>query len=107
MIEATFDICARHTNMVQLMGMQAEMVGDWQTKTSEPIHALLKTFLEEGVRTGALRPLDTFTTAVVVYGMVNSALLQCFVFEGGRNQSKYIDVLVDAVNHWLINPDLL
>lgn len=107
MIEASFDVCARHTNMVQLMGLQAEMVGDWHNKTSEPIHALLMNFLEEGVRTGALRPVDTYAAAVLVYGMVNSALLQCFVVEGGRNQQRYIDVLVDAVTHWLINPKLL
>jgi TetR/AcrR family fatty acid metabolism transcriptional regulator len=107
MIEATFDICARHTNMVQLMGVQAELVGDWQTKASAPIYEVLKAFIEEGIALGALRPVDAATAAVAVYGMVNGALLQCFVIEGGRRQAEYIDTLVDALTHWLVNPALL
>ena len=107
MIEATFDICARHTNMVQLMGMQAELIGDWHTRASEPIYAVLKGFLEEGIARGALRPVDTSAAAVVIYGMVNGALLQCFVVEGGEHQAQYIEALVDALNHWLVNPKLL
>ena len=29
MMEGAFDICARHDNMVQSMGMQAEMIPEW------------------------------------------------------------------------------
>ncbi len=107
MIEATFAICARHTNMVQLMGVQAELVGKWDMEAPASIFEVLKAFLEEGIQIGALRPVDSATAAVVIYGMVNGALLQCFVVEEGTRQAEYIDALVDALNRWLVNPDLL
>jgi AcrR family transcriptional regulator len=107
MIKASFDICARHTEMVQLMGMQAEMVGDWKTTVPAPIQEALKAFLEEAMSVGAIREIDTEKAAVVLYGMVNSALLQCFTKEGGKDQDGYIDLLVDAVLRWLVNPNLL
>lgn len=106
MLEAAFSICATHTNMVQLMGLQAEMIGHW-AKVPAPILEALKAFLEEGKAKGALRPVDAEIAAVAVYGMVNGALLQCFLIEGGLHQRRYIDTLVDAVNNWLVNPDLL
>ena len=107
MIEASFEICSRHSNMVQLMGVQMGQVGDWGVEPPAPIYETLKAFLEEGITAGALRPVDPSTTAVAIYGMVNGALQQCFVAEGGERQAEYIDTLVDAVNRWLVNPDLL
>ena len=107
MIEATFDICARHTNMVQLMGVQPELLGDWKSQASPTIYEVLKAFLEEGIALGALRPVDTTAAPVIVYGMVNGALLQCFVVEDGRNQAQYIDAVVDAITHYLVNPTLI
>lgn len=107
MIEATFDICARHTNMVQLMGAQPELMGDWKSLGTPGIYAALRAFLEEGIALGAIRSVDLDVAPVVVYGMVNGVLLQCFVVEGGLHQAKYIDSVVDAINHYLVNPALL
>jgi len=107
MLEASFAICARHTEMVQLMGMQAEMVGDWKSTVPAPIQDAMKAFLDEAMAAGAIRPIDTEKAAVILYGMVNGALLQCFSKDGGRDQECYIDILVDAIARWLINPDLL
>lgn len=107
MIEASFEICTRHSNMVQLMGVQMETVGDWTAKAPAPIFEALRGFLEEGIALGAIRKVDPATTAVAVYGMVNGALQQCFVVENGERKAEYIDTLVDAITHWLVNPDLL
>jgi hypothetical protein len=107
MIEASFKVCARHTELVQLMGMQAEMLGDWHSQVPAPILEALRTFLHEAMEAGSIRRVDTEAAAVVLFGMVNSALLQCFCHEGGQHQQRYIDLLVDAVQRWLINPDLI
>jgi AcrR family transcriptional regulator len=107
MIEGAFDICARHNNMVQLMGMQAEMVGKWPSAPPPPIYAALKDFLDKGVAQGSLRAVDTAAAAVAVYGMVNGALLHCFGVEQGKSQQLYVDTLVDAVTRWLVKPELL
>ena len=72
-----------------------------------PAGKAFSALLDEAIAAGSIRPLDTARAAVVLYGMVNSALLQCFVNEGGEGQEQYIDLLVDAVERWLINPDSL
>jgi AcrR family transcriptional regulator len=107
MIEASFNVCARHTELVQLLGMQAEMLGEWKSQPPEPIKEALKTFLDEALAAGSIRPVDTEATATILFGMVNSALLQCFCNNGGQGQQEYIDLLVDAVQRWLLNPALL
>lgn len=106
MIEATFNVCARHTEMVQLLGMQAEMLGEWKSQPPEPIRGAIKTFLDEAIEAGSIRQVDTEAASTIIYGMVNSALLQCFCNNGGQGQQAYIDLLVDALQHWLINPAL-
>ncbi|MEP6775527.1 MAG: TetR/AcrR family transcriptional regulator [Chloroflexota bacterium] len=106
MIEGAFDICARHDNMVQLMGMQAEMIGKWPSAPPPPIYDSLKTFLDQGVAQGSLRPVDTKAAAVAVYSMVNGTLLHCFGVEQGKYQQLYIDTLVDSINRWLVKPGL-
>ena len=106
MMEGAFDICARHNNMVQLMGMQAEMIGKWPSAPPPPIYAALKAFLDEGVAQGSLRPVDTTAAAVALYAMVNGTLLHCFGSEQGKHKALYIDTLVDAINCWLVKPGL-
>jgi hypothetical protein len=107
LIEAAFDICARHTEMVQLMGMQAEMIGEHRPEPNPPIYAAMKAFLDECRAAGAVRDVDTQAAAVLAYGMVNGALQQCFMIEGGKNRSVYVDALTDAIEHWLVKPELL
>jgi AcrR family transcriptional regulator len=106
-IEAAFDICARHTEMVQLMGMQAEMIGEHRPQPSPPIYGVMKAFFDEGRAAGTIREVNTEAVAVLTYGMFNGALQQCFVVEGGKNRRVYIDALADAVQQWLVKPELL
>ena len=106
MMEGAFDICARHNNMVQLMGMQAEMIGKWPSAPPPPIYEALKALLDEGVAQGSLRPMDTKAAAVAAYAMVNGTLLHCFGSEQGKHKELYIDTLVDAINRWLVKPEL-
>jgi hypothetical protein len=60
--------------------------------------------LEEGIRAGEIRPVDPKAAAIIAFGMVNQALVQCFVQEDGRDQQRYIDALIDALENWLL-PD--
>lgn len=104
LVEKSFAICAEHRDMVQLMGMQPEAVGEWYDQDHGLVAQALQVMLEEGVRAGELRPVDPKPAAVIAFGMVNQALLQCFVHEGGRDQERYIDALIDAFESWLL-PD--
>src|SRR5436305_139887 len=68
MIEASFKVCARHTELVQLLEMQAEMLGEWQSQPPEPIRVAIKTFLDDAIAAGALRQVDTEIASTIIYG---------------------------------------
>lgn len=103
-VEAAFAQCEQHTDMVQFMGMQPELIGDWNAQDHGLIVDALEAMFEEAIAVGAFRPVDPHTAAVVSFGMVNQALLQCYVLEQGHNKQAYIDTLVDALEQWLL-PD--
>jgi AcrR family transcriptional regulator len=102
LIEKSFAICAEHQEMVQLMGLQPETVGEWHGHDHGLVWQALQVVFEEGIRAGEVRPVDPKAAAVIAFGMVNQALLQCFVVEGGRDQERYIDALVYALEQWLL-----
>ncbi len=108
LIEACFKLCEQHTEMIQLMGLQPEMIGDWHEHKNEgKIGQAVKLFFDEAVAVGAFRPIDTYSASIIAFGMVESALKQCFVVERGKDRQRYIDTLVDTFEHWLVKPELL
>lgn len=104
-IEAAFALCEQHTDMVQLMGMQPEQIGDWYDQDGSRVVQALQGMFEEAIAAGAFRPVDARAAATISFGMVNQALIQCFALEGGKEKQRYIDTLVDALEHWLLLDD--
>jgi AcrR family transcriptional regulator len=104
-IEAAFALCEQHTDMVQLMGMQPEQIGEWYDQDGSKVVQALQVMFEEAIAIGAFRPVDAKAAAVISFGMVNQALLQCFVQEGGKDKQRYIEALVDAMEEWLLDDD--
>lgn len=102
LVEKSFAICAEHREMVQLMGMQPEMVGDWHEYDSGLVTQALEAMFEEAARSGDIRPIDPKPAAAIAFGMVDQALIQCFVQGDGRDQQRYIVALVDALETWLL-----
>jgi len=104
-VEAAFAQCELHTDMIQFMGMQPELIGDWNAQDHGLIVEALEGLFEEAIAAGAFRQVDPHAAAVVSFGMVNQALLQCYVQENGQNKQLYIDTLVDAFEEWLLADD--
>lgn len=110
LISAAFEVCTHQMENVQLMGLQPQGVG----KLGDNGHGegllmqrAIQAFLEDGIAAGVFRPLDTEVVAQLAFGMVHTALHQCFDLNGGKNQERYIDALVDATENWFIKPELL
>ncbi len=112
LIEACFAVCIQHTERIQLMGLPPQVVGEiYKGKSfdkSSPIMAQgIKIWLDEAISAGVFRPTDTEAAAVLAYGVVASALEQCFNVENGARQQLYIDMLVDLFERWLLRPEYL
>jgi TetR/AcrR family fatty acid metabolism transcriptional regulator len=107
LVEACFKLCEQHRDVIQLMGLQPEMIGDWHEEDQGKIAMAVKAFFDEAVALGAFRPMDTYAASIIAFGMVDYALRQCFVAERGKNRERYINTLVDAFEQWLVKPELL
>jgi AcrR family transcriptional regulator len=105
LVEKSFTICSGHQEMVQLMGMHPEMIGEWNAHDHGLIWQALQMMFEEGIKSGEIRPVDPKAAALIAYGMVNQTLIQCFVHENGENQKRYIEALIDTFERWLIPGD--
>jgi hypothetical protein len=93
--------------MIQMMGLQPQEIGGWEKTISDPIQIGIKTFFDEAIALGYMRPIDSQAASVLAFGMVSDALYQCFNVEGGKSVSRYIDALVDLLDHWLLLPQYL
>ena len=107
LIEAAFGLCAEQTEMVQLMGVQPELIGALHTHSGGRVQQALKVMFDKARAAGAFRRVDTRAASVLAYGMVHQALVQCFIVESGKNEALYKDALADALEQWLVRPELL
>lgn len=107
LIQSCFELCGRQTEMIQMMGVQAQEVGGWESKVPGLIQQALEVYFAEAVAAGSFRPVDSHVAATIAFGMVQSALYQCFLAEGGAEPARYVEALVDAMEHWLVNPELI
>lgn len=112
LIEACFAACVQHTERIQLMGLPPQVVGENQInksfdKSAPTMVQGIKNWLDEAVKEGVFRPINTQVAAVISYGMVSAALEQSFNVENGANQQAYIDTLVDILSRWILSPEYL
>jgi AcrR family transcriptional regulator len=105
MIKACFDVCARQTQLVQMMSLTPQTVGnikDREFQNPVGLLTMVQQFLESGIAAGAFRPVDTEIAAVMIHGVVERSLHQCFEVDGGHNQERYITAIVDMFIHYII-----
>jgi AcrR family transcriptional regulator len=106
LIQSCFELCGRQTEMIQMMGVQPQEVGDWGPKVPGLIQQALEVFFTEGIADGSFRNVDAHAAAIIAFGMVQGSLHQCFLAEGGAEPARYVEALVDAMEKWLANPEL-
>lgn len=111
-VESSFKACIEHTERVQLMGLPPQVMGEiYHSKHLDhkgPImEQAIKNWLDEAIKDGVFRPVDTKAAAVISYSMVSGALEQCFQVENGNNQELYINILVEAFERWMLHPEFL
>ncbi len=106
LVEACFEQCRQQSDMVQVMGVSPQMVGELQPKEGNLIIQAISVFLQEGIEQGSFRPIDPEVGAAMAFGMVHQALSQCFDYNEGQNQKRFINAVVDAFEHWLLPENL-
>ena len=66
--------------------------------------AAIEVQLEDGVRRGLITPMNTRVAAVVQYGLVESALRECFLRRKGADEALYIQEVTACLSAYLGYP---
>jgi AcrR family transcriptional regulator len=104
MIDAVFRHCDEHKQQVGLLRLHLDPeteVARWAKFSNQFIDALTP-FFQDGMDRGVFNPMPAEMAARLMFGLVDSAIHQCFVLEGGARQEEYKSGLVTIIERTLI-----
>src|SRR5215467_12723923 len=90
-IEANFRLCHQYSDQMSLFKVDIQSKEEIQKhKDAEAlITNALDAFLRQQIAQGQLAPFDTEMYAQLLFGLVDSALYNCFCVEGGEREELY------------------
>jgi len=108
MIEATFRICRKDSDMMSLfqVDIQSEEEIQKHKAADELITRILDNFFRQAIAQGQLAPFDTEAYTKIIFGMVHAALFECFCVEGGEREELYRERTIETVERLFFGPSL-
>lgn len=61
------------------------------------LRASIADFVRSGIRAGELRRVDADRIAAIGYGVVEAAMRQCFLVEGGAHRHAWVELTADVL----------
>lgn len=61
------------------------------------LRASIAEFVRSGIRAGEFRRVDPDRIAAIGYGVVEAAMRQCFLVEGGQHRSAWVEITTDVL----------
>ena len=108
MIEATFRICHKDSDMMSLfqVDIQSEEEIQKHKAADELITRIIDNFFRQAIARGQLAPFDTEMSTKIIFGMVHSVLFECFCVEGGEREELYRERTIEIVERLFFGPSL-
>ena len=108
MIEATFRICRKDSDMMSLfqVDIQSEEEIQKHKAADELITRIIDNFFRQAIARGQLAPFDTEMSTKIIFGMVHSVLFECFCVEGGEREELYRERTIEIVERLFFGPSL-
>jgi AcrR family transcriptional regulator len=108
MIEATFHIC--HQDSGQMSLFKVDIQSEEEIQKHRAAEALitnaLDNFLRYQIAQGQLAPFDTEMYAQILFGLVDSALYDCFCVEGGEREELYRERTIEIIERVFFGPSI-
>ena len=107
-IEDTFRICHQNSGLMSLfqVDIQSEEEIKQHKAAEELITNALDNFLRQAIEQGQLAPFDTAMYAKILFGLVDSALYDCFCVEGGEREELYRERTIEIVERLFFGPSI-
>ena len=108
MIEIVFRLCHENSNMMSVFQVDIQSAGELQQhkEADGAITDAVDSFLRSAIENGQLAPFDTTTYAKVLFGMVHSALFECFCVQEGRHEDAIRESTIEIVERLFFGPPL-
>lgn len=107
-IEAIFHNCHQNSGLMSLIQV------DIQSKEEITLHKAaeglitnaLDNLLRQAIAQDQLMPFDTEMYAKLLFGLVDSALFNCFCIEGGEGEDLYRERTIEFIERLLFGPSI-
>ena len=108
MVEATFRICRRDSDMMSLFQVDIQSAEEIQKHkvADESITQIIDNFFRLAIAQGQLAPFDTEMYTQILFGMVHSALFQCFCVESGEREELFRERTIELIERLFLGPSL-
>ncbi len=108
MIEAVFRICHQNGKLMSLYKVDIQSAEEIQQHRAAEalITNALDTFLRQMIAQGTLAQFDTEMYAKILFGLVDSALYNCFCVEGGTDEERYRDRTIEIIERLFFGPSI-
>lgn len=108
MIETVFRLCHENSNMMSVFQVDIQSAEELrQHKEADgAITDAVASFLRSTIENGQLAPFDTTTYAKVLFGMVHSALFECFCVQEGHHEDAIRESTIEIVERLFFGPPL-
>ena len=108
MIETVFRLCRQNSNMMSIFQVDIQSTEELRQhkEADEGITDAIDTFLRSTIESGQLAPFDTTMYAKILFGMVHSALFECFCVQQGREEEAIRENTIEIVERIFFGPPL-
>jgi AcrR family transcriptional regulator len=108
MIETVFRICHENSNMMSIFQVDIQSPQELQQhkEADGAITEVVDAFLRSAIESGQLAPFDTTMYAKILFGMVHSALFECFCVQEGRHEDEIRERTIEIVERLFFGPPL-
>jgi AcrR family transcriptional regulator len=107
-IEAVFRICHQNNRLMSLfkVDIQSEEELQQHKAAGELMTNTIDNFLRQSIAQGQLMPFDTEMYAKILFGLVDSALYNCFCVEGGEGEQLYRERTIEIIERLFFGPSI-
>ncbi|HKV57028.1 MAG TPA: TetR family transcriptional regulator, partial [Ktedonobacteraceae bacterium] len=108
MIETVFRLCHENSNMMSVFQVDIQSAEELQQhkEADGAVTGAVDSFLRSAIENGQLAPFDTTTYAKILFGMVHSALFECFCVQKGHNEDTIRESTIEIVERLFFGPPL-
>jgi len=107
-IEAVFRLCHRNSKLMSLykVDIQSEEELQQHKAAGEMMTKAIDNSLRQAIAQGQLMPFDTEMYAKILFGLVDSALYNCFCVEGGEREEIYRERTIEVIERLFFGPSI-